>query len=65
MLTVKQPKIITQQPKTIANPNVTDIESVTIEHPKTFPKLSRPMRQAGGIYPLQVVGVSKNLTSPL
>ena len=32
----KQPKIITQQPKTKENPNVIDVKSVTTEHPKTL-----------------------------
>ena len=33
---VKQSKIITQQPKTIENQNIIDINSFTIEHPKNF-----------------------------
>ena len=35
---VNQLKIITQQPKTIQNLNVTDIKSITAEHPKTSRK---------------------------
>ena len=35
---VNQLKIITQQPKTIQNLNVTDIKSITTEHPKTSRK---------------------------
>ena len=30
----KQSKIITDPPKTFENPNIIDINSVTIEHPK-------------------------------
>ena len=43
---VKRSKIITQQTKTFENRNVVDIKSVTIEHPKTFHKLSKTIRQA-------------------
>ena len=32
---VKQPTIITQQRKLFENPNIVDIKSVIIEHPKT------------------------------
>ena len=42
---VKQSKIITQQPKTFQNPNNPDIKSVIIEHPKTSRKLSTTIRQ--------------------
>ena len=43
---VKQSKIIIQQPKTFENPNIADIKLVIIEHPKTSHKLSKTMRQA-------------------
>ena len=43
---VKQSKIITQQPKTFENPNIVDIKSVIIEHPKTSHKLSKTIRLA-------------------
>ena len=43
---VKQLKIITQQPKTCENPNIVDIKSVITEHPKTSHQLSKPIRQA-------------------
>ena len=33
---VKWSKLITQQPKTLESPNIIDIKSVTIEHPKNF-----------------------------
>ena len=33
---LKQSKVITQQPKTIENQNIIDINSFTIEHPKNF-----------------------------
>ena len=44
---VKQSKIITQQPKTIENSNIVIIiNSVIIEHPKNSHKLSQTIRQA-------------------
>ena len=43
---VKQSKIITQQPKTFENPNIDDIKSVIIAHPKTLHQLSKTIRQA-------------------
>ena len=43
---VKQAKIITQQPKTFKNLNILDIKSVATEHPKTSLKLSKTTRQA-------------------
>ena len=43
---VKRSKLITQQPKTFENPNVLEIKSVTIEHPKISCKLSKTIRQA-------------------
>ena len=42
---VKQSIIITQQPKRLENPNIVDIESVFIEHPKVSHKLSKTIRQ--------------------
>ena len=51
----KQSKIITQQPKTIENPIIIDVKSVTIEHPKTS-KLSKSLRQAKKVS--QVGGVA-------
>ena len=36
---VKQTKIITQQTKNFENPDVVDLKSVIIEHPKTSHKL--------------------------
>ena len=42
---VKQSIIITQQPKRFENPNIVDIESVFIEHPKVSHKLSKTIRQ--------------------
>ena len=41
---VKQSKIITQHPKTFENPNIVDIKSVIIAHPKTLHKLSKTIR---------------------
>ena len=43
---VKQSKIIIYQPKTFENPNIVDIKSIIIEHPKTSHKLSKTIRQA-------------------
>ena len=43
---VKQSKIITQQPKTFENPNIIGIKLVNIEHTKTSHKLSKTIRQA-------------------
>ena len=43
---VKESKIMTQQPKTFENSNIFDIWSVIIEHPKTSHKLSKTIRQA-------------------
>ena len=37
----KRSKIITQQLKALENPNIIDIKSVIIEHPKTSHKLSK------------------------
>ena len=34
-ISVKQSKIITQQPKTFESPNIIDTKSVIIKHPKT------------------------------
>ena len=33
---VKRSKIITQQPKTMKNPNIINIKSINIEHPKIY-----------------------------
>ena len=43
---VKESKIMTQQPKTFENSNIFNIWSVIIEHPKTSHKLSKTIRQA-------------------
>ena len=53
----KRSKIITQQPKTIKNPNI-DIKWVTVEYPKTC-KLSKTKKV------LQVGGAGNNYTSLL
>ena len=42
---MKHSKDITQQPETVENPNIFDIESVTIDHPKTTTKLSKPLKR--------------------
>ena len=57
---VKRSKIIIQQPKTLENPNIADIESVTIEHPKTSRKLSKTPRQAKKVS-LEGSGKSSNI----
>ena len=41
---VKRSTRIIQQPKTIENPDIIDIEAVTIEYPKTSCKLSETIR---------------------
>ena len=41
----KQSKIITQQLKAIENPNIVDVESVSIEHQKISDNLSKTVRQ--------------------
>ena len=43
---LKQSKAITQQPNTFENPDIVDIKSVTIGHPKHLHKLSKTIRQA-------------------
>ena len=57
---VKRSKIIIQQPKTLENSNIADIESVTIEHPKTSRKLSKTPRQAKKVS-LEGSGKSSNI----
>ena len=49
---VKQSNIITQQLNAIENLNNFDVESVTIEHPKTSHKLSKTIRQAEMVSPV-------------
>ena len=60
---MKRSKIITQQPKTIENPNIVHMKSVIIEHPKTSYKLSKTLRQVEKAF--QVSGAGKNFDSPL
>ena len=43
---VKQSKIITQQPETFEIPNIVDIKSFITELPKTSHKLSKTIRHA-------------------
>ena len=43
---VKQLKVITDQPKTFEKSNVADIKAAITEHPKTSHKLSKTIRQA-------------------
>ena len=43
---LKQSEIISYQPKTFENPNITDIKSVITEHRNTSHKLSKTIRQA-------------------
>ena len=38
---VKQSKIVAQQPKAFENPNIVDMKSVVKKHPKTPYKLSK------------------------
>ena len=59
---MKRSRIITQKPKSVESPNIIDVKSVTIEHPKTSHKLSKTIRQ--GIKGSQVAGSGKS-SSPL
>ena len=43
---VKQSKLITQQPKVFENPNIVDIKSVITENPIASYKLSKTIKQA-------------------
>ena len=56
---VKRSKIITQQPKTIENPSIIDIKSVTVEDPKTSHILSKNIKQTRKVS--QVTGLEKIL----
>ena len=38
-----------QKPNVFESPNILDIKSVTEEHPKTSPKLSKTISQAGKV----------------
>ena len=53
----------TQQPNTLENPNIVDIKSVTIEHPKTSRKLSKAREPAKNVS--LVSGSDKNSDSTL
>ena len=55
--------INTNQPKTIENLRIIDTKLVTIEHPKTYHKLSKTIRKAKKFS--QVVGASKNYYSTI
>ena len=52
---LKRSKTITQQPKTLEIPNIVDIKSVLIEHPKTGNVENVPLESGAG----------KNSDSPL
>ena len=43
---IKQSKIVTDQPKTLENPNIVDTKPIITEHPKTSQKSSKTTRQA-------------------
>ena len=43
---VKQSNIITYEPKTFESPNIVDIKSIIIEHPKKSYRLAKTIRQA-------------------
>ena len=60
---VKQSKIITQHSKPIEIPNVADIESVTIGHPKISHELSKTLRQGKKFS--QIADAGKTYSSPL
>ena len=59
---VKRSKIITQLLKSLENPKIVDIKSVTKEHPKTSCKLSKTIRQTKKVFQ---VGSGKSSNSPL
>ena len=59
----KRSKIITQQTKTIENPDITDIKSLTIKHLKTSHKLSKTISMAEKAS--QVSGADKSSSCPL
>ena len=42
---LKQPKIITYQPKNFENPNIVNIKSIITEHPQVSHKLSKTIRR--------------------
>ena len=46
---IKQSKIINQQPKTCENSSIIDIKSAIIEHPQTSNNLSKTIRQTGKV----------------
>ena len=54
--------MITQQSKTFGNPNIADIKSLTMEHPKTSHTSSKTIRQAEKIFQ---IGSGKSPNSPL
>ena len=54
----KQSKIITQQLKAIENPNIDDIKSVNIEHPKSLQKLSKIIREVKNLLQMSSEKVS-------
>ena len=53
---VKRSKIISQQWKTIENPNNVDIRSVIREHPQTSHNLSKAIKQAAKVSQISVSG---------
>ena len=60
---MKYSKIITQQPKSLKSPNITEIKSVNMEHSKTSHKLSKAKRRDKMVS--QVVSAGKNSNRPL
>ena len=56
-------KIITQQPKSLENPNIIEIKSVIIEHQKTSRKLSKVTRQAVKVSQVSGSGKSSDYSS--
>ena len=57
----KRIKKITQEPKPTENPNIVDIKSVNIKHPKTSRKFCKAMREAEVVS--QVTGAGKHSDS--
>ena len=60
---VRRPKIINKQPKSLENTHIVVIKSVTIEHPKTFFKLSKTTRWSKNIPQVNRADKNSNIYS--
>ena len=59
---VTRSKLISQQPKALENLNIVNTKSTIAEHPKTYHKLFKTIKQAEKLS--QVSGAYKNSNSP-